>query len=76
MADEQEEKTDLEKEEEAAEQEVAQLEDDPPKNLEDWPDGDAKYKTLRWRRGRQRLRRRPHGEPRRRPTCATTRTAP
>ena len=23
-----------------------QLEDDPPKDLEDWPDGDAKYKTL------------------------------
>ena len=46
MADEQEEKTDLEKEEEAAEKEVAQLEDDPPKNLEDWPDGDAKYKTF------------------------------
>ena len=46
MADEQEEKTELEKEEEAAQQEVADLEDDPPKNLEDWPDGDAKYKTL------------------------------
>ena len=45
MADE-EEKSELEKEEEAAEQEVAQLEDDPPKNLQDWPDGDAKYKTL------------------------------
>ena len=46
MADEQEEKTDLEKEEEAAQQEVAELEDDPPKDLADWPDGDAKYKTL------------------------------
>ncbi len=44
--EEQEEKTDLEKEEEAAEQEVADLEDDPPENLEDWPDGAAKYKTL------------------------------
>lgn len=44
--DEQDEKSDLEKEEEAAEQEVAQLEDDPPKDLQDWPDGDAKYKTL------------------------------
>ncbi len=40
------EKTDLEKEEEAAQQEVADLEEDPPQNLEDWPDGDAKYKTF------------------------------
>ena len=46
MADEQEEKSELEKEEEAAEQEVAELEDDPPKDLQDWPDGNAKYKTL------------------------------
>jgi hypothetical protein len=46
MADEQEEKSDLEKEEEAAQQEVAALEDDPPKDLADWPDGNAKYKTL------------------------------
>jgi len=46
MDDEQEEKTDLEKEEEAAKQEVAELEDDPPKDLADWPDGDAKYKTM------------------------------
>ncbi len=42
----QEEKTDLEKQEEAAKQEVAELEDDPPQELEDWPDGDAKYKTF------------------------------
>lgn len=41
-----EEQTDLEKEEEAAQQEVADLEDDPPQDLEDWPDGNAKYKTF------------------------------
>ncbi len=46
MDDEQDDKTDLEKEEEAAKQEVAELEDDPPKDLSDWPDGDAKYKTM------------------------------
>ena len=41
-----EEKSELEKEEEAAQQEVAALEDDPPQDLQDWPDGDAKYKTF------------------------------
>jgi hypothetical protein len=46
MADEDEEKSELEKEEEAAEKEVAALEDDPPQDLEDWPDGNAKYKTF------------------------------
>ena len=30
----------------AAEKKVAALEDDPPKNLEDWPDDQAKYKTF------------------------------
>lgn len=39
-------KNELEKEEEAAEQEVAALEEDPPKDLDDWPDGNAKYKTF------------------------------
>ena len=29
-----------------AEEKVAALEDDPPKNLEDWPDDQAKYKTF------------------------------
>lgn len=29
-----------------AEEKVAALEDDPPKDLEDWPDDEAKYKTL------------------------------
>ena len=28
-------------------QEVEKLEDDPPKRLEDWPDGKAKYVTFR-----------------------------
>jgi hypothetical protein len=41
-----EEKSDLEKEEEAAEAEVAAMEDDPPMDLQEWPDGDAKYKTF------------------------------
>jgi hypothetical protein len=40
------EKSELEKEEEEAEQEVAKLEDDPPQDLQEWPDGDAKYKTF------------------------------
>ncbi len=44
--EEQEEKSDLEQEEEAAKQEVAAIEDDPPEDLADWPDGDAKYKTM------------------------------
>ncbi len=29
-----------------AEEKVAALEDDPPKDLEDWPDDEAKYKTF------------------------------
>ena len=75
MADEQEEKSDLQKEEEAAEQEVAQLEDDPPQDLEDWPDGDAKYKTFGGpdRQRRTTRARRPTSAT---PTSATTRTAP
>ncbi|HEX5909992.1 MAG TPA: hypothetical protein VFY44_05825 [Thermoleophilaceae bacterium] len=35
-----------EEKDEKAEQEVKEIEDNPPENLEDWPDGDAKYKTL------------------------------
>ncbi len=34
------------KERSDAQAEVDKLEDDPPKNLEDWPGGEAKYKTL------------------------------
>src|SRR3954469_25063730 len=30
----------------AAREKVRELEDDPPKNLEDWPDDDAKYETF------------------------------
>ncbi len=33
-------------ENEEAEQEVKALEEDPPQNLEDWPEGKAMYKTL------------------------------
>ena len=40
------EKTDIEKQKEEAREEVAALEDDPPKNLSDWPTGKAKYETL------------------------------
>ena len=31
---------------EEAKQKVEQLEDDPPENLEDWPDDEAKYETF------------------------------
>lgn len=31
---------------ERAQAELAELEQDPPKQLEDWPDGDAKYETF------------------------------
>jgi hypothetical protein len=37
---------DLQEEQEDAEETVKALEEDPPKDLEDWPDGDAKYKTF------------------------------
>src|SRR5215218_3722673 len=37
---------DIERETEEAKEEVAQLEDDPPERLEDWPDGKAKYETF------------------------------
>ena len=40
------EKSDIEKEKEAARAEVEALEDDPPKDLSDWPTGKAKYETL------------------------------
>jgi len=38
--------TDDEKADQEAVDEVASLEGDPPQNLEDWPDGAAKYKTF------------------------------
>jgi len=38
--------TDDEKADQEAADEVASLEGDPPQNLEDWPDGAAKYKTF------------------------------
>src|SRR3954468_18114274 len=41
-----EEKTEHQKEMEAAKEEVQQLEEDPPDKLEDWPDGKAKYETF------------------------------
>lgn len=40
------EQTDLERQEEEAKEEVKQLEDDPPENLEDWPRGKAMYETF------------------------------
>ena len=39
-------KTDIQQEREEAKREIAQLEDDPPEKLEDWPDGKAKYETF------------------------------
>jgi hypothetical protein len=36
---------------EQAEQKVKDLEEDPPKNLEDWPDDHAKYVTFGGREG-------------------------
>jgi len=33
-------------EQDEAKKEMEQLEDDPPENLEDWPDGKAKYETF------------------------------
>jgi hypothetical protein len=41
-----EEKTEHEQKMEEAKQEIQQLEEDPPKKLEDWPDGQAKYETF------------------------------
>ena len=50
MTDEQEERSDKEerdKEYEQAKEEIKQLEEDgPPENLEDWPEGKAKYETF------------------------------
>jgi len=57
-----------------ADETMKRLEDDPPKNLEDWPDDEAKYLTFGGGEG-------DHGYeegPRRtsgHPACATTRTA-
>jgi hypothetical protein len=39
-------KGDLEAEQKEAEETVKALEEDPPQDLEDWPDGNAKYKTF------------------------------
>src|SRR4051812_23380469 len=39
-------KTDIEQQKEEARKEVEALEDDPPKDLSDWPSGKAKYETL------------------------------
>ena len=38
------------------EEKVKELEEDPPKNLEDWPDDHAKYMTFGGPRGRPLLR--------------------
>src|SRR3954454_24183339 len=38
---------------EQAERKVKELEEDPPKNLEDWPDDHAKYVTFGGREGYQ-----------------------
>jgi hypothetical protein len=35
-----------EEEQDEAKQEMEKLEEDPPENLEDWPEGKAKYETL------------------------------
>jgi len=35
-----------EEEQDEAKKEMEQLEEDPPENLEDWPDGKAKYETF------------------------------
>ena len=45
------ERTDVEQEREQAREEVKQLEEDPPQNLEDWPDGKAKYETFGGKEG-------------------------
>ena len=39
-------KDEQENSDQEAEDEVKALEEDPPENLEDWPDGKAKYKTF------------------------------
>ena len=36
----------VEEERDEAKEEMEKLEEDPPENLEDWPDGKAKYETL------------------------------
>jgi hypothetical protein len=38
--------TDIEREKEEARAKIAELEQDPPEKLEDWPDGKAKYETF------------------------------
>jgi hypothetical protein len=39
-------KTDIQEQWDKAHEKVAALEDDPPKDLEDWPDDEAKYVTF------------------------------
>jgi hypothetical protein len=39
-------KSDLEAEQQEAEETVKALEDDPPQDLKEWPDGNAMYKTF------------------------------
>jgi hypothetical protein len=39
-------RTEDEKQSEEAQAKVDALEEDPPKNIEDWPDDEAKYKTF------------------------------
>ena len=46
MADEQAEGTSAEEERDEAKQKIAELEDNPPEKLEDWPDDKAKYETF------------------------------
>jgi hypothetical protein len=40
------ERSEDERQSEEAQKEVDALEEDPPEKIEDWPDGDAKYKTF------------------------------
>jgi hypothetical protein len=44
-------KTDIQKEKEAAREEIERLEEDPPGKLEDWPEGKAKYETFGGKEG-------------------------
>jgi hypothetical protein len=46
MSDERREKRDYEQKIEQAKEEVKKLEGDPPRKLEDWPSGKAKYETF------------------------------
>jgi hypothetical protein len=46
MGDEDSGKTDIQEQWDKAHEKVAALEDDPPKDLEEWPDDEAKYVTF------------------------------